>query len=487
MNIKFWQKSDDKDFSKIKYARRPANKSSTGGLIANAALLKGIYTGSAIDFQLSSATAYTPVKLPSILAGIPSAKTQDETTKNLLKKINLLMFDECPIIAHSMLLYGTAWRWARWSDKLKKVIWENISDESIVDIVVDLDTEEISEIFADENIAYSAGENEPRFARRKRHITKTMVTTTWTGAINKREEYQNSFGFLPIPFAHEALGSDWRGNSVYSRIIRPLKVNHDILYTRDEILSKFRPKLIQTLNEQKDAVNKWLINNGFENPADIDPFAQDFFVNVGMEKTEMMFLASDATRQHTEAIDNNSKRIVVGSGVPEIFWGTLATGGNYNTAYSQIHLGVEFIKSIQREMTKAFTQLINQTLQILAFTYFEKAQPVEIKWGALDFTSPTEKAQILSLFSGAMNSLIQSAGITKEQIKYFYDLLFPDAPELTAELMREGFLETLTEHTSHLGQNLLEVGDLGEGAGNTGAGSPGMPPKEPPDDKRPVL
>lgn len=459
----FWNKTKQKDLSKLTMPRRPSSKRQDGGLVANADLLKGIYTGSAIDFQFSSANAYTPIKLPAVLTGMPAIKTGDETTKALLGKIRNLLFDECSIITESMLLYGTSWRWAKWSDKLRKVVWESIPDESIVDIVIDLDSEEISEVYTDEQISYTAGENDKRYCRRKRHITKTQITEKWDGGINKNLVYQNPFGYLPIPFAHEALGSDWRGNSVYSRIIRLLKDNHDLQYARDEILSKFKPKLVQYLKNAPDSVERWLKNNGYDNAAEIDPFIQDLFINVGEERTEMLFLQSDATRQHTEAIADNTKRIIIGSGVPEIFWGALATGGNYNTAYSQVHLGVEFIKSIQREMTKPYTQLINQSLQIAAFANFENVSPIKITWGALDFTSPVEKSQILSSFAGAMSALINAASITKEQAKYFYDLLFPDAPELTAELMRQGFLDTLTEHTSHLGQNLMDAGDLENG------------------------
>jgi hypothetical protein len=453
-------KPKQRDLSKLERPIRPAPKSLDGGYIANAQLLKGIYTGSAVGFQLSCPSAYTPIKIPSVLVGIPNIKTSDAATQQLLTKLTSLIIDECPIITHGMLLYGTAWRWVKWSDKFKRVVWENIPDESVTDIIVDVNTEEIKEIVTDEDIKYSTGEDVQKNVRRKRHITKETITETLTGDINKKEVYKNPMGFMPIPFAHEALGSDWRGNSVYSRILRTLKCNHDLQYMRDEILAKFKPKIIQHLQGNDFAVNKWLANNGMASSAEIDPFSSDFVVNVGDENTSLLFLAGDATRQHTDAINDNMRKIVIGSGVPEIFWGTLATGGNYNTAYSQVHLGVEYIKSVQREMTKPYKQLINQSLQILAAATFEKAQNISIKWGALDFTSPSERASILATFAGAMSSLINSASITKEQIKYFYDLLFPSAPEMSAELMREGFLETLTEHTSHLGQQTLDVDDL---------------------------
>jgi hypothetical protein len=457
--INFWKDTKQKDLSKMQ-ARRPSRVNYDGGLAANKDLLNGIYSGSAVGLQLALPYAYTPIKIPKMLVGSIIITSKDEKTKAAVDKINSLFVDECPVITQTMLIQGSAWRWAKWDDKKRKIVLTSIPDDSITDLIIDTETEEIKEILTDEQIRYSAGESDIRYSRRKRRINKETITEEWTGAVNKKIVYKNVFGSMPVVFAHDALEGQWRGISVYSRILRTLKSNHDLQYNRDEILSKFKPKLAQGLAESADAAKKWLNNNGYNNMAEVDVLLADFFLNVGGETTQFINLPSDATAQHSEAIEKNIKAIIVGSGIPEIYWGNLATGGNYNTAYSQIHVGIEFIKDIQREMTKAYIELANQVMKILSWVDFERYAAVEVKWNALDFVSPTEKASILSSFAGAMSALINSGGATKEQIKYFYDLFFKDAPELSAELMRQGFIDTITEHTSHLGQQVMDIGDL---------------------------
>jgi hypothetical protein len=94
-----------------------------------------------------------------------------------------LVVDEYPILVKTMLVLGTAWRWARWSDKLRRLVREAIPDNAIMQIVIDLDTQEILELYTDEYIEYYQQYQAVEWAQWRRHITREKVTvTTMTAA-----------------------------------------------------------------------------------------------------------------------------------------------------------------------------------------------------------------------------------------------------------------------------------------------------------------
>jgi hypothetical protein len=436
----------------------PLRRKMKGGLQSNGKLLRGIYDGSNQDFALSSYILTDLINIPKNLVGVPGITSDDDTT--LVKKLLPLLIDEFPILVRVMLVIGTAWRWARWSDKLMRLAWEAIPDDSIKQIIVDLDTQEIAEMYTDEMLEHGEGEQNIQNTRRRRHITREKITEIWSGGINKKVEYRNPFGFMPVPFGHDCWEGEWRGESVISRVLRLLKSTHDIIYSRDEILSSFKPKLVQTIEGSDDDVATWRKHNGLlDRDALFDPWGMDFVLNQGLDRTEFLSLPSDATAQHTAAVKDNEGKIMIGSSLPQLFFGVLTTGTQAANNV-QGRVAVEFIKSIQDETIKPLIELVNQSLTILAFMNFTQAPQVKIAYGAFDLMDAEQKSRIFSSYASGISTMLSSGTLTAEGALYFSKMLFADFPEQSKEDFVEGMKHMIVEVGSHVGQQILEAGDL---------------------------
>jgi hypothetical protein len=177
--IKFtdiFKKPAIRDLSKQEYTVRPAPRKITGGLAANERLLKGVFTGAAQDYALSSYLAQGMVNIPKSLVGTPDIIPDEGEDDALIKEIAPLILDEYPLIVQTMLVTGTAWRWPRWSDGARRIVWEAIPDSSVTAVDLDLDSLEITGVYTNEQIEYNEGED-PAFTSRKRRITKTTGRT----------------------------------------------------------------------------------------------------------------------------------------------------------------------------------------------------------------------------------------------------------------------------------------------------------------------
>jgi hypothetical protein len=395
------------------------------------------------------------VDVPKNMVGIPSIVSDEGQDDRLVKELIPLLIDEFPVLITEMLAMGTAWRWARWNDKLHSLTWEVIPDSSITSIIIDLDTGDISELWINEQIEYNKGEKDVAITTRKRHITKELITEEWTGEINKLVQYKNTFGFIPIPFGHRCFAGDLRGNSVYARVLRWMKAIHDIAYKRDGILSEFEPKIIQRV---KGSIKIWLQNNkeGLNiSDSNIDPFASSFFVNQEGEETNFLFLSSDATAQHTAAIKDNELKVIKGSGVPELFFGAIATGNHASTDADTL-LAIEHIKGIRRELTKGTQQLINQSLKILSYMRFTQPPQVSIQWGNLSLQSESQKAQNMNTYASAMTQLLRDGSVSKEGAFFLTKGLYPDYPAEDPQHFMDGLNDMLVNHSSKVGQPAYE-------------------------------
>jgi len=223
---------------------------------------------------------------------------------------------------------------------------------------------------------------------------------------------------MPIPFGHNCYQDEWRGNSVLGRVLRWLKSIHDIAYQRDEILSEYYPKIIQKVKDPKT----WVENN--TPPSEkgnkdfvLNPFASKLFINQEGDSTEFLFLTSDATAQHTTAIKDNEMKVIKGSGIPELFFGALATG-NYASTETDRLLALEHVKGIRRELTKGTKELINQSLTILAFMRFTQPPQVSIQWGHIPVIRNAESANHGFLRFGYSAVVGERGNITRRRVLF---------------------------------------------------------------------
>jgi hypothetical protein len=455
-----WRSPKDQDLSKQSgFTIRPAPRKMKGGLAANDRLLKGIYTGGNQEFALASYLVGGMIDVPKNLLGIPGVIPDKGQDDSLIKELIPLLIDEFPVMVGTMLIQGTAWRWARWSDKLHRLVWESIPDSSITQVILDLDTGEIAELWIDEQIEYNKGKSSMACSTRTRHITRTLITEEWKGGEkNKTIQYKNPFGFMPVPFGHNCYEDEWRGNSVLGRVLRWLKSIHDIAYHRDEILSEYEPKIVQTV---KDPVT-WKTNN--TPPSErgnkefvLDPFGSKLFINQEGDKTEFLFLSSDATSQHTDAIKDNELKVIKGSGVPELFFGALATGNHASTETDRL-LALEHIKGIRRELSKGSQELINQSLKILAFMHFTQPPQVSLQWGNISLLSESQKAEIMGRYASAIVPLMGNGAISPDGAFYLTKELYPEFPAEDPDHLVSGLDEMIVKHSSKVGQPTFDMG-----------------------------
>jgi hypothetical protein len=200
--------------------------------------------------------------------------------------------------------------------------------------------------------------------RRKRRFDTRQIIVKWSGQIPaglSDVTARNIIGALPVPFAHDTDEGEIRGHSVLSRIIRDLKDYHDIDYSRSEILTKFKPKQVQ---EVKDLA-KWLENNGMTatDVVDFDIAETDLIFNLkDEESTEYEFMPSEATAPHEMALQNKFWKIFEGSGIPEMFWGGLATG-NHATADVQMQQAVTYVDQLRQQFSRPYINLYASTTQ----------------------------------------------------------------------------------------------------------------------------
>jgi hypothetical protein len=440
----FFRNHKEADASK-KQPRRPAKRDATGGLVANSDVLNGLYYGSDPGLQFASPLAFTPISVPVSLVSIPTPITQDEKTKEALAKLIADHSDDFPIITRTKCLLGTAWRWVRYDSKQNRVVWESIPDDSITDMVLDPVSFDILEIHTHDQFKVTKGDGQYEFIERKRVITPKYVSVKWIQKGTNRTDtvkdvsMSNRFGFMPIPFAHDCGENEWRGHSTLARILRTLKASHDIEKNRCEILAMFKPKLIPVTKD----IGAWLENNGYDTilNASADVFESQLYLMKEGEALNIQYLPSDATRPHTEAIDKLDRKSIIGSGIPELFWGGLATG-NHASTDTQRDMAVQYINSLREEDNTPYERLFNQSLQIMGYVEMTQYSPVTMGWSRFDMASAETKARIFQMVASGVAQMMTSASGTLEDIYTFWKKFYPELPEQEYAQFLPGLNET---------------------------------------------
>jgi hypothetical protein len=402
----------------------------TAGMVSNEDMLRGLYHGTWQGLQFASPLAFTPIQVPVNMMGVPTPKSDDGATQAALDLITLQMADGMTKLHRSALLVGTAWRWPRYDRVTSSLIWEPIPDPSVCDVLADVNTGAVRAVLTDESIILSVAQNVNVSSRRYRRFDRDAVSVRWEGSRPEgAEDYRsvNVSGALPIPFAHDADELEVRGHSALSRMIRDLKDYHDIDYMRSEILTKFRPKQLQEV----DDVGKWMQNNlGTDSPEAItgyDVAGNDLILNRhGMESTEFAYLPEGATAPHEKALATKYLKIFEGSGIPEMFWGGLATG-NHATAEVQMQQAVSYVDQVRRQFTQPYKELYSASLRLVEVATMSSFKPFTVKWNDLESVSADVKSQVFGRFAQAVAAMAASGTITKDQVRTLWEMNYPSS------------------------------------------------------------
>jgi hypothetical protein len=430
--------------------RRPDTTDWTDSLQVNLELTKGLFHNSYPGMKLAGSMCFTPISVPLWLMGLPIPFSEDEKVQEILLKT---LKEKSRIIQQIHLQChrdGTCWVFPHYSEKEEKVIWEFIPDDSVSDIIRDINTQEVIEIITDEEIKVSIGYDKAVTVKRRRSFTKEKITIVWlsgSGAVPGQLEdksYKNVLSILPISFANNKDGTETRGHSDYERIVSDLKDYHDIDLKRSKMLAKFDAKMVQEVTN----VDVWLANNGHSSITDVDISTTDLIFNLtDKERTSFVF-PENAHEAYSSTLRNKFRKIVEGSGIPEILWGTKVEG-NKASADQQMDITVKYIEDKQDQKNHSYEDLFSATVRLelmaQAGNGFNKDFEIIIKWNDLDAISEETKSIIFRNYAQGVAYLVGVAGISREQLHKFWLAVYPD---LTAEEY-EKFLKGISGMAKH--------------------------------------
>ena len=448
--------------------RRPGDRDMSSSFQSNEPMLRGLYHGNYPGLQFASPLCFTPVNLLVQFMGYPTPHSDDPVTQDAINWLMMYFADRIPRVHRGALITGNAWRWPRFDSRELALAWEAIPDSTIPDILVDIASERATAILTDEMIKLSTGENKIIQVQRKRRFEPSMVDVKWYG--QKPESVRdytatNVAGMLPVNFPNEADEGELRGYSVFARIIRNLKDYHDLAYRVSETLAKFRPKQVQTVATP----DTWRKENGLDDDsalASFDIADNDFILNRKDELTDFIFLSEGATTAIEKALERGFWTVVEGSGIPELFWGPLATG-NHASTDTQLQQAVDYAAAKRKEFSSSWQALISGSLRVLAIARGENYKAFDMGWNRLEAVSPAMKSKIQLEFAQMMAALIGSASCTPHQAHKLWELNCPESEPGTYDDWLKGIGE-MAQHKQFLGldyfSGLEDIQSKGAGA-----------------------
>jgi hypothetical protein len=462
-----WNKSEElqNGSNPIKQeARRPYVHDWTDSMSINAELTRGIWHNSYPGLKLAGALGFIPISVPLRLMGLPIPKTDNETRQKELTQIVLDHEQDCNALHLVSHREGTVWVFPFFSSKLQRDVWDLIPDESICDIIRDIETGEVVSIITDEQMTVSIGYNKTADIRRKRTFTKQNIIIKWLqGAASvpgelKSVSYRNILGILPIPFANNKEANKVRGHSDFERILTDLKNYHDVDLATSELLTKFSPKWVQYVQD----VEAWKGNNGVDSLNDIDTARNDFVLNLyDKEKTEVLW-PEGAHEAGMAKLNQIYWKLVQGSSMPEMLWG-LKVEGNMASADNQLDSVINFVKDKQAQKNEPYKKLILATARLrnLARMSDPSQDDIKIEWNALELIPEATKATIFQNFAAGIASLVGAAGFTKEMLQRVWKRFYPQVAEDDLGKFIQGIGE-MARHKSYAAapyENIMDLKD----------------------------
>lgn len=418
--------------------RRPAVSDYREYPTVNAELTQGLYHNSFPGLKLAGSMAYSPIAIPVSFMGLPIPVVEDDDEMQEVVDDMVKNFSQAMQSIHTQShREGTIWIWPSYDSVERRLRWEFIPDESVSDIIVDINTRKIVKIITDEEIMITTDYNETENIRRRREFTAQEVKVRWTGGIRnipENKNYRNPVGIIPIPFANNKDGEGHRGYSDYERIIPDLKDYADIDLAQSTMLAKFKVKQVQYFS---GSVDEWLANNGRDEIDDVDIANTDFVMNkYDAEKTEYLY-PQRAHEAWEEGLKRKFIKIVEGSGLPELLWGSNIRG-NQASPEQQMTTFVLFVKRKQGQHTNNYYKLFESSFRLLfAAGEISRVPELEVKWNELSALSEKVKAEIFGLFAKGISDLVNVAGVTKEQLHYLWNEMYPEATENDIDMFKK--------------------------------------------------
>lgn len=416
--------------------------------------------------KLAGGLAFPPIAVPVWFMGLPviSPEDENEETQEILNNITLdfsRLIQQIHIECHRD---GTIWIWPRFSIKKMAVIWETIRDDTISDIIRDLDTNEIIKIITDEQLKISTAYNTVIEVRRKRTFTKTKIDIQYLYGAGllpaelKDKSIRNPLRILPIPFANNSDSDEIRGHSDYERIITDLKNYHDIDLAWSRMLAKFNVKMVQEVQD----VSAWKANNAVDNLNNIEIDKIDLIFNLyEKEKTTFIF-PENAHQAYDQKLKTTFRKIVEESGIPEIVWG-LKTEGNRASVEESMGTLIKFIHNKQEQKNESYKILYSATLKLLNIVNMRNPEdiPLIVSWDDLDAVSDEVRSIIFKNFADGISKIVGTASVTKQQVFNIWKSMYPKETKETFDEFVKG-LSDMGGHAQWTNASYSEALDFNE-------------------------
>jgi len=411
---------------------RPAARNMTGDVVANSKMLWGLYHGDYSGLQYASPLVGIPVDTLVNMIGVPTPTCkEDKVTQDALNEITEIMRDRIKDINTTHFVIGTPWAMPGYDSKTDSLVWEDIPDETTVDLFINASTGVLEKLITHELIEKVIKENQNAFYERKRTFDRSTINVEWIGPIPEGEKNyiaRNIAGILPIPFPHQRKPGEIRGWSLFARGIRVAKSYHDVLKMQVEILSTFKPKQVQGITD----LGEWIKNNidAGGDPSALEAYdvaGCDLVLNIeGKETTDYKSLPADAVVGYEKAINYLFLLWVQSTGLPQMCWGELATG-NTNTVAQDWQRLMTIISAKMRDLTTPYYEIYAASLRLMSIARGVQYKPFVMAWDKLDALSAAVKSQIFLQFAQAVAALIGSAAITPKMLWKLWTLRYPEA------------------------------------------------------------
>jgi hypothetical protein len=408
--------------------QRPGRRIMDGGVQANEELYRGLYHGTAKGWQFASPLCYIPINVLTIMMGYPTPVADEGPQKDATQAaLNYIMSELSTRVVSThrgSLITGNAWRWPVFNSRLADsqgnlgaIGLDALPDAVVCDVLLDVQSGRTVSVLTDEYIRLKTGENKFLDTERKRRYDHDRVSTRWYGQRPAGVEdgvMLNVAEMLPENFATDADEGEIRGHGKFERPLRVLKDYHDLAFRKAETLSRFKVKQVQTVADP----STWRKENGLETDqafAEFDAASADLILNRMNETTKYEFLSADATAAIEKAMETDFYLIVEATGMPELFWGPLATG-NHASTDSDILLATEFAKSTQDEFGPHWFNILQGALRLMSIARGDRYGSFRVKWNKFSMVSPEVKSKILLAWAQAASTFINSGSCTKQQL-----------------------------------------------------------------------
>ncbi len=418
----------------------------TDSLQVNIELTKGIYYNNYPGLTFGASLGYPAISIPVSFMGLPAPIPADENderpTQELIDVVD--MFATQIRSLHTQCHRdGTVWVRPNWDAINGRLAWEFIPDNTVTDVIRNINNGDIQEVWTSEKITISTEYDKTAEFVRTRRFAKDKITITYSdvrGTIPKglRDVTMvNPTGALPIPFANNADYSDVRGHSDYERILPLLKQYHDLSVASSTVLAKFKTKLVMTV---KDSA-KWIKAAGGD-AENIDIQNLDLIVN-GEGESAALLSPDKAIEPHLKMQEQLFLMIIEALGIPELFFGGMATGNHASVEESMTSL-IKLVKDKQSQKNRAYKRLFSDSIQLMrkATLNNEPVLDIVMGWGELESISDKSKAEIFAAFTKGVASAVSSSSITKAQLYELWKGLYPAATEASFEEFDAGLKDT---------------------------------------------